>query len=205
MAEPAPADADHRKRQPRGDARRQQIIDAAIELFAAKGFRGTGLAALAEQVGVTAPALLYHFGTKDRLLREVVEQRQVDERAALAAVPEPEVGVGQLHAVVRRTVEQSVLSRLYVVLGAENLDPGDPLHEFFVGRYDQARRAVRHGLALDERHGTVRAGLDVEQLAIEVVATLIGLEVQWLTDPTAFDLIAVVDAYVDRLLQELAP
>ncbi len=53
-----PAGADERTRQPRGDLRRQQIIDAAVELVASKGSRGTGVAALAERVGTTATGLL---------------------------------------------------------------------------------------------------------------------------------------------------
>src|SRR3984885_3308759 len=76
---PAPygetAGADEHSRQPRGDLRRQQIIEAAVELFATKGYRGTGVTALAERVGMTATGLLYYFGTKQRLLREVVAER----------------------------------------------------------------------------------------------------------------------------------
>lgn len=54
----APAKADDRRRQTRGDARRQQILDAAVELFSAKGYRSTGLAELADTVGMTHPGLL---------------------------------------------------------------------------------------------------------------------------------------------------
>ena len=34
---------------------------------------------------------------------------------------------------------------------------------------------------------------------------LMGLEIQWLTDPGALDLGASVEAYIDRLVTELAP
>ena len=76
-----------RKQQPRGELRRQQILDAAVELFSAKGYRGTGLAALAERVGVTATGILYYFGTKERMLQEVVAER--DRRDPAWAVPGP--------------------------------------------------------------------------------------------------------------------
>jgi hypothetical protein len=61
---PAPAPAarangDDRNRQPRGTRRRQQILDAAVELLAAKGYRATGVTGLAERVGLTAPGVLY--------------------------------------------------------------------------------------------------------------------------------------------------
>src|SRR5689334_24653042 len=69
------AKADARRRQTRGDARRQQILDAAVELFAEKGYRSTGIAQLADTVGMTHPGLLYYFGSKERLLLEVVAER----------------------------------------------------------------------------------------------------------------------------------
>ena len=82
----APAGADTRNRQRRGDARRQQILDAAVALFAAQGYRGTGVAALADRVGMTATGLLYYFGSKERLLAEVVAERdRADARSNPAA------------------------------------------------------------------------------------------------------------------------
>src|ERR1700760_920845 len=75
------AGADEHNRQPRGDLRRQQIIDAAVELFASKGYRGTGVAALGDRGGMTPPGLLSYFGKRERLLREVVAER--DRMAAI--------------------------------------------------------------------------------------------------------------------------
>ena len=54
----------------RGQARRQAILEAAMELYAKGGFRGTGLTAIGERVGVSHAAVLYHFGTARNLLRE---------------------------------------------------------------------------------------------------------------------------------------
>ena len=132
------AGADEHTRQPRGDLRRQQIIDAAVELFASKGYRGTGVAALADRVGMTATGLLYYFGTKERLLREVVAERDRME----AIDPDRDfplaLTLSSLRELGRHNVETAILTRLYLVLGAESLDPDDPLHDFFVERYEVA-------------------------------------------------------------------
>ena len=49
-----------------------QILQAAIDLFAKGGSRGTCIAAIADRIGVTPAAVIHHFKTKDGLLREVV-------------------------------------------------------------------------------------------------------------------------------------
>lgn len=198
------AGADSRTRQARGEERRARIVAEAVALFAAKGFRGSSIAELAERVGMTHPGLLYWFGTKERLLRDVVAERERREVEALAGGPD-EASLARLPDVARFAAADMVLTRLYAVLAAENLDPGDPLHEFFVQRYDRARHAVVLGVERDRARGEVRADVDAAQIGREVVATLMGLEVQWLMDPGAFDYVGAVDAYAEGLRARLAP
>jgi AcrR family transcriptional regulator len=69
---------------------RRQILDAALELFAERGITGVSLREirLAAKQGNSA-ALQYHFGTKDGLLRALLERELpllVDRRHALLAV-----------------------------------------------------------------------------------------------------------------------
>ncbi len=52
---------------------KQAILDAALVIFARDGFHGASLAAIAEQAGVLAPLIPYHFGSKDNLWRATVE------------------------------------------------------------------------------------------------------------------------------------
>jgi AcrR family transcriptional regulator len=200
-----PAGADERTRQPRGDLRRQQIIDAAVELFAAKGYRGTGVAALADRVGMTATGLLYYFGTKERLLREVVAERDRMETIDPDREFPPALTLSSLRELGRHNVETAILTRLYLVLGAESLDPDDPLHGFFVERYEVAREFVRALLHDEKAQGRVRPDVDVDQVALEVIAMIMGLEYQWLTDPARVDFGQAMETYIDRLIVQLAP
>lgn len=50
-------------------ATRAAILDAAIALFAARGFEGTALPAIAARSGFAVPLIVYHFGTKEALWR----------------------------------------------------------------------------------------------------------------------------------------
>jgi AcrR family transcriptional regulator len=52
---------------------RRQILEAALAEFADKGFQEASLAAIARRIGVTAPLVLYHFGSKANLWREALE------------------------------------------------------------------------------------------------------------------------------------
>jgi AcrR family transcriptional regulator len=190
---------DDRNRQPRGDRRRQQILDAAVELFASKGYRGTGVAALAERVGMTATGMLYYFGSKERLLQEVVAERDRRDVLDLSSL-----SLSSFRELGRHNAETAILTRLYVVLGAESLDADDPLHDFFVERYETARALVRSVLEQERDGGHLRAEIDVEQTALEVIAMLMGLEIQWLLDPARVDLALAMETYFDRLVVELS-
>lgn len=196
MSPTSTAGADNRVRQARGDRRRQRILDVAVELFGQKGFRGTGVAALAKAVGMTTSGLLYYFGTKERLLREVV-----DERDRIDASSSDLLTLRGLRNLGRHNQDTHHLVRLYTVLGAESFGPEDPLHDFFVDRYEIARAFSRELLRAEQAAGRLRPGVDVAAVAAEMVATMMGFEIQWLTDPARIDLGTAMETYIDRLCE----
>ena len=58
---------------PRTDTR-QRILDVAAHLFAARGYAGTSIRDIADELGVTKAALYYHFSSKEVLLQQIVAQ-----------------------------------------------------------------------------------------------------------------------------------
>lgn len=56
------------------EARRRQIIAAAVDVLAESGFGGASLARIADRAGISKGVISYHFNGKDELLREVVMQ-----------------------------------------------------------------------------------------------------------------------------------
>lgn len=65
-----------RSRRQHSVARRQQILDAALTLFARHGFAATSTKRIAQEVGVTEGLIFHYFGSKSELLRELTRQRR---------------------------------------------------------------------------------------------------------------------------------
>src|SRR5271170_5443231 len=54
---------------------RDKLMDAAEKLFARRGFHGVSLREITGEAGVDLALVNYHFGTKKKLLAEVIERR----------------------------------------------------------------------------------------------------------------------------------
>jgi AcrR family transcriptional regulator len=54
------------------DARRRQILDAAVQVIAEKGLCDTGIKDVADQAGTSPALVIYYFGKKDILLAEAL-------------------------------------------------------------------------------------------------------------------------------------
>jgi len=52
---------------------RQRIQDVARELFSEKGVQRTSLRDIADRLGITKPALYYHFTSREDLVRSIIE------------------------------------------------------------------------------------------------------------------------------------
>lgn len=63
------------KRRLTADARRAQLTNVALHLFASRGFGGTTTKAIAEAAGVSEGIIFRHFATKDELYAAILEER----------------------------------------------------------------------------------------------------------------------------------
>jgi AcrR family transcriptional regulator len=190
----------------RGQEKREAIIDAAMTVFAERGFRDGSLAAVADKVGVSPAGILYHFGSKEDLLLAVIAER--DRRAAASPVPGGDVrGLAALKASVR-FAEQSEgergLAALHTVLGVESFDSEAVTHDYFLLRSRFLRGAIADRLREGQELREVRSDLDCTAKAAEVVAFLEGAAVLWLTDPEV-SLVELYRNYFDDLCRAVAP
>src|SRR3954463_7865038 len=57
----------------KGIQRRQEIVRAAAQVFAERGYHGGSLRSIGERVGASSASLVQDFGTKEGLLAAVLE------------------------------------------------------------------------------------------------------------------------------------
>ncbi|MFT5685924.1 MAG: TetR/AcrR family fatty acid metabolism transcriptional regulator [Myxococcota bacterium] len=80
------------KRRPRSD-KRARIVDAAIEVFAAKGFHSARISDIARLAGVADGTIYLYFRNKEDLLLSIFEEKMelliVELRGALDGVTDP--------------------------------------------------------------------------------------------------------------------
>ncbi|MDD6791894.1 MAG: TetR/AcrR family transcriptional regulator [Thermobifida fusca] len=69
----APAQGKRSTSRPRGNGRREQIIDVATGLFRQKGYHATSLDDIADAIGFTKPAIYYYFKSKDDILFAIID------------------------------------------------------------------------------------------------------------------------------------
>ena len=80
---------------------RAKLVNAALELFAMRGYAGTSVDAIAEAAGVSAGLLYHHFDSKAAVLNAIFEQSLADVQATFSAADREVRAVDRLPALLR--------------------------------------------------------------------------------------------------------
>jgi AcrR family transcriptional regulator len=165
----------------KGVNRRQEILEAALDVFAEKGFEGTSLTAIGEAVGVTREGMRHYFRSREDLLLAVMAA--ADERARDVATDLGDDVLSRLIAGARHNAGVPGLIALYTTLVAGSVASGNTRSRaIFTERFESLRtdiaRAVEHGQA----RGEVRRDVPPQALAALIVAASDGLSMQWMLD-----------------------
>ncbi len=106
---------------PRANNRNEELLDAAAELFATQGFRGTTMRHIAGAAGMLPGSIYYHYGSKDDLLLAVYEAgvaQVIDEfNAGVASATDPWEQLGHaisshISSVTRKSPYMRVINRV---------------------------------------------------------------------------------------------
>lgn len=131
--------------------RRQQLIETALDLFAARGLHGVSMDDIAEAAGVTKPVLYQHFASKRALFMELLD----------------EVGKAMLGAIANATgAATTPREQVEAGLGAYFRFVADHHNSFVLLFGDGSRRDEEFATAVDS----------VESVMAEFIAPLIDVD-----------------------------
>jgi AcrR family transcriptional regulator len=172
---------------PHGNRKKAEIIDAAMALFATRGYRGASLASIAESVDLTQPGLLHHFRSKAELLVAVLNERDRRDKEELdARFDRTGVGIFQsLESLVEHNAHARDMVRLFTVLvGEAAVSDTHPAHEHFASRYSAIAERLAGLIEQGKELNEVGTDVDTNLVARVLIAVMDGLQIQWLLDPT---------------------
>jgi AcrR family transcriptional regulator len=160
---------------------REVLIDAALQLFAAEGYRGTTIRKIEEKAGLTpgAGGMYRHFRSKEDLLLAAVARYRADVASFVGRVPE----LMQLGDVRAELLLAAKLSRefnerndalLRVLILEQQAIPKRAQRQFQEAWEDGYRLYARW---LAERLGS-GTGVDVDAAAIQLFGSLAQYQVQ---------------------------
>ncbi|WP_440813248.1 TetR/AcrR family transcriptional regulator [Pseudomonas syringae] len=194
--------ATRQRRAPKGEKRREELLDAALQLFSLEGYTGASVAKVAAIVGISVAGLLHHFPSKISLLMGVLDRRdEVNARIAAEVRTENTLTglLNGLRAINRSNSTAPGVVRAFSILNAESLLESQPAFEWFQTRYERIHaHLLKQFSALVER-GEVRADVDLAKVIQQILAMMDGLQIQWLRFPDQVDLVECFDAYIAQV------
>ena len=165
----------------------QRIIDAMRESVAKRGAAGSTFEHVAREAGVSRGLLHYSFGTKERLLVEVVRR---DAEIRVARLDDPLAQAETVDDVIDVLVssltdlidnEPAFFLLLYELFSAGRRNP-EIQHE--VGQlFDRTRSHVAEVLEAKQREGVLKLRYDAEAIVAYLFAVGDGFALQALSDP----------------------
>jgi len=181
------------------DSRREQMLRAALEVIAERGYADTRIADVAERIGISPALVIYYFKTKDQLLTESIRyldniwyadgQRRMAELPTAAARIEEIVAMSCLPEADAEPRSSWTLWLDFWTLAARN-----PEVAGLRQRDDERWREMVSSLVTDGQEAGEFRVVDADNFAILLCSLLDGLAIQIaLDDPVvgparAFDL-----------------
>jgi AcrR family transcriptional regulator len=198
----------------RPDERMQELLEAALQVFATKGYRNARLDDVAEAAGVTKGAIYHYFATKEALLVRVIEHYHTlaFERAAEALRDDRLPATTRIRMFVRKLFSRPEGSgqRLLALLVRGVTHEVPRVHERWLHDGPARAWAILGGLVDEGKvRGEFRPDADGEIAARLLVSGLL-LQLIWQGHTDAVPDLSVdhdrlIDSSVDLFLASLRP
>lgn len=167
----------------KGELKREEILDHAVEAFGKYGYHATSMREIAAACDLSQAGLLHYYPNKEALLMALVNRRE--ESQAVIAAESTDEWFNQLIKRAAKNQKEATVTQLWASLAVEATDPEYPLHELFETRYENLRATWAGEFA--KLSGHARPTDEDKIKAALLAAVWDGLQQQWLLDPT-FDM-----------------
>ena len=182
------------------EARRRQVLDAALDCFEAKGLHGTTMQDIITASGLSAGAIYTYFASKDAIIEAIADERHHTERALL----EDALAVGDPLEAFRDFLaryfawladpDEQRRRRVNVQVWAEALH--NPKIEQVITEGLAPIEPVTNAMVAAQRAGQLPAHIDPEAFSRAVLALIQGFVLQQAWEPDLS-----VDRFRDTVLQ----
>jgi AcrR family transcriptional regulator len=186
-----------------GEATRQRLLRAALELYTTVGFRATTTPAIAARAGVAEGTIYRHFSGKEHLLNEVFRGAQRWGTNVVQEVTEEESVAGRLQKIARQLIDTAASDAAQTRMLLRRRDE-QHLDEQSRESEREFRSALHIVVAAGGSSGLVRSGppelwTDVWLALVAFVAERVGAH-EWSPDspPVTMALDAAWDAIAAR-------
>ncbi len=197
----------------RPDERPQELLDAALRVFASRGYRNTRLEEVAAEAGVTKGAVYHHFINKEQLLLRALDHYQERAFGRLEEVLRGDGGPAsvRLRATLRRAFggdDPVRLNMLRLLQGVSHEVP-DVYRRWLENGPMKGWRLIASLIEEGQRNGEFRADADGDVASRLVIAGLVAGMV-WQSHAIAVPGLGIdhdrfVDSTIELLLAALRP
>lgn len=185
-----------------------RMLQAAMSLVASRGYTQTTLEAIGVEAGYSRGLVSHRWGTKDKLLEELVDRVLEDFRRGLL---ERLRGLSGLDAVfceidcyLEGMDDPPLSSRAFFVLMLESIGPAPQIREHFARFSKKWQASLARTISKGQQAGSIRPDVKASEEARLLIATLRGLRTQSMLDPTSSDIARDIAALKATLTQRLS-
>ena len=178
------------------DSTKDKIITTGLTFFMEKGYEETALSDIAKDIGITKPALYYHFDSKDKLFEEVMiyfsSQIEVMFSGLISEAKNLEQGLSiffshldnylkQFSIMFQINVENIMLNFYFLIYDAVKRVPEfqQRIAKLYSNLSDEIEKIIKN----EQEKGTVHTDIDAKTTAFNLVALTEGLLLMYIVNP----------------------
>jgi AcrR family transcriptional regulator len=178
---------------------RNRILSAAAELFATKGYHGTGVAEIGDRAEIKRGALYYHIKSKEELLFDVIRPHVEMSLAGARAILESDLDiVEKFRALARHHLRTIVDHRQEIAIVLRDVDALTPERRAQVrGMQTEVEAAWQSVVEEGARAGVFRSA---DPALVRGILSMLNMVFSWYRESHGRTPEELADIYSDLLL-----